>query len=268
MFEGVGMTDFCNVKLKVLSPEHSAAFQEAAFDAGVRWEISEHMVQKTGAKYLFISDGPYPRLTWDDDPLVFENSEREEILFTTPAYLNTKIQIRDKMHLDFVLEKLKQNGVQGAKLMKELAVRDGDYIVVTHDGFCGAVAREMISNLSRYKEIFIEKDDIRTDDTTTTISKLVVDVETDVATRFIDTETSDGSTASYYELPSGATELQHLISHKNMNFFVGLIFCLCYDYSKDGHSNIRTAMEIEKYATAEVERLEGLQDMQRKQEFV
>lgn len=28
---------------------------------------------------------------------------------------------------------------------------------------------------------------------------------------------SDGSTASYYELPTNATELQHLISHRDMN---------------------------------------------------
>lgn len=75
---------------------------------------------------------------------------------------------------------------------------------------------------------------------------------------------SDGSTADYYVLPNGATELQHLISHRDMNFFVGSIFCLCYDYSKEGHSNIRTARKIEKYARAEVERLESLQDMQGK----
>jgi|SRR5690554_144596 len=77
---------------------------------------------------------------------------------------------------------------------------------------------------------------------------------------------SDGSTASYYQLPEGCTELQHLISHRNMNFFVGFIFCLCYDYSKSGHSDIRIAKEIEKYALAEVERIEGLQDMQRRKE--
>ena len=36
-------------------------------------------------------------------------------------------------------------------------------------------------------------------------------------TRSSDGSTSDGSTASYYELPEGASELQHLISHKDMN---------------------------------------------------
>ena len=36
--------------------------------------------------------------------------------------------------------------------------------------------------------------------------------------------TSDGSTASYYELPPGAKELQDLISHRNMNAQDGEIF--------------------------------------------
>ena len=44
---------------------------------------------------------------------------------------------------------------------------------------------------------------------------------------------SDGSTASYYELPNNATELQHLISYKNMN-----------------------AKKIKFYIDAEIERLE------------
>lgn len=37
-------------------------------------------------------------------------------------------------------------------------------------------------------------------------------------------EASDGSTASYYRLPSGVTELQHLISHRDMNAQIGEIF--------------------------------------------
>ena len=47
---------------------------------------------------------------------------------------------------------------------------------------------------------------------------------------------SDGSTASYYELPEGATELQHLISYRVMNAQNGEIF----------------------YTHAELERLEAL----------
>ncbi len=41
---------------------------------------------------------------------------------------------------------------------------------------------------------------------------------------------SDGSTASYYELPDGATELQELISAKNMNAQIGEIFRACYSH--------------------------------------
>jgi hypothetical protein len=39
---------------------------------------------------------------------------------------------------------------------------------------------------------------------------------------------SDGSTASYYQLPAGATELQQLISHRDMNAQIGEIFRACY----------------------------------------
>ena len=47
---------------------------------------------------------------------------------------------------------------------------------------------------------------------------------------------SDGSTASYYELPEGATELQELISAKNMNAQIGEIFRACYRYGEVEHS--------------------------------
>ena len=43
---------------------------------------------------------------------------------------------------------------------------------------------------------------------------------------------SDGSTASYYELQEGATELQELISAKNMNAQIGEIFRACYRYGE------------------------------------
>lgn len=71
--------------------------------------------------------------------------------------------------------------------------------------------------------------------------------------------TSDGSTASYYELPAGATELQHLISHRNMNSQVGEIFRACYRYGLVEHSpEIRDIKKILFYAKAELERLEKL----------
>lgn len=76
-----------------------------------------------------------------------------------------------------------------------------------------------------------------------------------------DKERSDGSTASYYELPEGATELQHLISHRNMNHAIGSIFSLCYDHSKNAHSSIETAIEIRRMAEFEIKRLEEMQGM-------
>ena len=68
---------------------------------------------------------------------------------------------------------------------------------------------------------------------------------------------SDGSTASYYELPEGATELQHLISYRNMNAQLGEIFRAAYRYGLADHSSmIRDAKKIKFYAEAEIERLE------------
>lgn len=70
---------------------------------------------------------------------------------------------------------------------------------------------------------------------------------------------SDGSTASYYELPSGCTELQHLISHRNMNAQIGEVFRACYRYGLVEHSEmLRDAKKIKFYAEAEIERLEKL----------
>jgi len=74
-----------------------------------------------------------------------------------------------------------------------------------------------------------------------------------------ETTKSDGSTASYYELPEGVTELQHLISHRNMNAQIGEIFRACYRYGLVEHSEmLRDAKKIKFYAEAEIERLEKL----------
>lgn len=70
---------------------------------------------------------------------------------------------------------------------------------------------------------------------------------------------SDGSTASYYELPNNATELQDLISAKNMNAQIGEIFRECYRYGQASHSDeIRGIKKILFYAKAELERLQKL----------
>jgi len=73
-------------------------------------------------------------------------------------------------------------------------------------------------------------------------------------------EQSDGSTASYYELPEDATELQHLISAKNMNAQIGEIFRACYRYGQVLHSpELRDAKKIKFYIDAEIERLTKLE---------
>ena len=61
-------------------------------------------------------------------------------------------------------------------------------------------------------------------------------------------------------LPEAATELQHLISYKDMNAQIGEIFRACYRYGEVAHSEkLRDAKKIKFYADAEVERLEALE---------
>lgn len=70
---------------------------------------------------------------------------------------------------------------------------------------------------------------------------------------------SDGSTADYYKLPEGATELQHLISHRNLNAQDGEMFRAIYRKGRASHSDeLRDARKVLFYAQAEVERLERL----------
>ena len=69
-------------------------------------------------------------------------------------------------------------------------------------------------------------------------------------------ERSDGSTASYYQLPEGAKELQDLISFRNMNAQVGEMFRALYRYGMSSHSDkLRDAKKVLFYAKAEIERL-------------
>lgn len=68
--------------------------------------------------------------------------------------------------------------------------------------------------------------------------------------------TSDGTTASYYELPAGCTELYHLIIHRNMNSQLGEIFRAAYRYGLSSHSDeLRDIRKIIAYAKQEEERL-------------
>lgn len=71
---------------------------------------------------------------------------------------------------------------------------------------------------------------------------------------------SDGSTASYYQLPEDAKELQDLISFKDMNAQTGEIFRAVYRYGVASHSDkLRDAKKIKFYIDAEIKRLEKLQ---------
>ena len=71
--------------------------------------------------------------------------------------------------------------------------------------------------------------------------------------------TSDGSTADYYRLPAGATELQDLISYRNLNAQDGEMFRAIYRKGRASHSDeLRDAKKVLFYAKAEVARLERL----------
>lgn len=68
---------------------------------------------------------------------------------------------------------------------------------------------------------------------------------------------SDGSSADYYKLPEGATELQDLISYRDMNAQMGEIFRAAYRYGLASHSDkMRDAKKIKFYIEAEIARLE------------
>lgn len=70
---------------------------------------------------------------------------------------------------------------------------------------------------------------------------------------------SDGSSADYYVLPEGATQLQDLISYRNMNAQDGEMFRALYRKGLVSHSDeLRDAKKILFYAQAEVARLEAL----------
>jgi hypothetical protein len=60
-------------------------------------------------------------------------------------------------------------------------------------------------------------------------------------------------------LPTNCSELQDLISYKNMNAQIGEIFRECYRYGQASHSDeFRGIKKILFYANAELKRLENL----------
>ena len=68
-------------------------------------------------------------------------------------------------------------------------------------------------------------------------------------------ETSDGSTAHYYELPPWATELMDLMRYKNMNASQGEMFSALYRGAAASHSDEkRQAKKLLAYAVDEMVR--------------
>lgn len=85
--------------------------------------------------------------------------------------------------------------------------------------------------------------------------------------RFPEQETSNGSTAHYYDLPKWAKILQDLISYKDMNAQIGTIFSSCYRYGQCSHSDrLREIRKVRFYAKAEEERLLKLPEFLTQQE--
>ena len=81
----------------------------------------------------------------------------------------------------------------------------------------------------------------------------------DVQLKVNDPSTSDGSTADYYQLPKNASQLQDLISEKDMNAQLGEIFRACYRYGEVSHSSkIRDAKKMQFYIEAEIKRLQNI----------
>ena len=89
--------------------------------------------------------------------------------------------------------------------------------------------------------------------------------KTHSVTFLLDDSVNNGGSTDYYKLPTWATELQHLIEHKNMNFALGNVFKACYRLGEAPHSEaIRDLNKMIWFATMEKERLERVQ--QRKTE--
>jgi len=73
---------------------------------------------------------------------------------------------------------------------------------------------------------------------------------------------SDGSSADYYKLPPNATQLQDLISYKNLNSQLGEIMRAVYRYGQVSHSaKMRDAKKIQFYINEEIKRLENYESI-------
>lgn len=82
-----GMLDIGNIKIKILSPQHSAEVQQALFCLGIRWWGEDKpIVEKTHKPYLFVDSNV---ITYGDSyPEYFKNHKNKEV--TLEEILNFK----------------------------------------------------------------------------------------------------------------------------------------------------------------------------------
>lgn len=66
----------------------------------------------------------------------------------------------------------------------------------------------------------------------------------------------DGGATNYYELPKGATELRHIIKHKQMEHGIGEAFCALYRLNDNGEY-LRNLKKAKFYIDCAIEYEEG-----------
>ena len=66
----------------------------------------------------------------------------------------------------------------------------------------------------------------------------------------------DGGSTNYYSLPKNATELKHLIRHKNMGHAIGEAFCALYKLNDNGEYK-RNLTKALYYIQSELDWMEG-----------
>lgn len=66
----------------------------------------------------------------------------------------------------------------------------------------------------------------------------------------------DGGSTNYYSLPKNATELKHLIRHKNMEHAIGEAFCALYRLNDNGEYK-RNLTKALYYIQSELDWIKG-----------
>lgn len=69
--------NFKNTKIRITSPEHSKAFQEAVFAAGGRWGCGSYEIQFTCKNYLYVNENL--KLSYGSDEGIFNGMTYKEI---------------------------------------------------------------------------------------------------------------------------------------------------------------------------------------------